>query len=97
MKIVLFIIVPIGLITGLFWLTNRHTRKNPRKLSQEYVIATLSDFLDNKGGAYDWDDFLTFPVADPELEAVRKRCREIDWNSESGKESVREELDRLKS
>ena len=43
-----------------------------------YTKAEVADiierFLDGRGGEWDWDDFLSIPIADPELDAVRQRC-----------------------
>jgi hypothetical protein len=38
------------------------------------VIKILHDFLEGTGGDYDWGDFITSRISDPELEAIRDRC-----------------------
>lgn len=77
----------------------------PVSLSREEVRQTIVAFIEGRGGAYDWDDFLSFPLQDPELEAVRKRCIEIEdefprrhpreWTSPEGVESLREIAEKL--
>jgi hypothetical protein len=43
-----------------------------------YTKAEVADiierFLEGNGGQWDWDDFLSIPIADPELDEVRQRC-----------------------
>jgi len=58
-------------------------------------VAILSNFLERTGDAYDWDDFLTFPIADEELNLVRQRCLNFDPGSDEGRAQVRIELDSL--
>jgi hypothetical protein len=31
-------------------------------------------FIEGTGGPWDWDDFVSIPIADPRLEAIRKRA-----------------------
>ena len=82
-------------VIGFFPLANWWTRRHPRKLEKQDVAKAIENFLGNSGGPYDWDDFLAFTIADPELDALRKRCDKIDWKTESGREQLREELKRL--
>ena len=90
------VIALIALVAiAFFRLANWWTRRHPRKLDKQDVAKAIENFLGNSGEAYDWDDFLTFPIADPELDAIRKRCDKIDWKTDSGREQLREELKRL--
>ena len=47
-------------------------------MAVRYTKAEVADlierFLDGGGGKWDWDDFLSIPIADPELDEVRQRC-----------------------
>jgi hypothetical protein len=47
-------------------------------VADRYTKAEVADiierFLDGGGGAWDWDDFLSIRIADPELDGVRQRC-----------------------
>jgi hypothetical protein len=47
------------------------------KLGAEEVIREIQKFLNGTGGAYDWDDFLTFPIYDQRLDAIRIECAEL--------------------
>jgi len=66
-----------------------------RRLSRQDVVQIIDHFLSGKGGPYDWDDFLTLPISDSSLDQVRQRCANVDWTSETGKESIRQILDEL--
>ncbi|GAA0768536.1 hypothetical protein [Brevundimonas olei] len=44
----------------------------------EDVVSCLSNFLENRGGPYDWDDFVSVDIADPALEAIRAAAANID-------------------
>ncbi|HLL60586.1 MAG TPA: hypothetical protein VK338_02625 [Candidatus Nitrosocosmicus sp.] len=46
----------------------------PIHYSKEEVAEILDNFLNGKGDPYDFDDFCTFPIVDPELDKIRKRC-----------------------
>ena len=44
------------------------------KRSVEDVIREIEHFLKGKGGAYDWDDFVSIPIEDPWLDSIRDEC-----------------------
>jgi hypothetical protein len=44
------------------------------KRSTEEVIREVEKFLDGAGGVYDWDDFLSIPIHDQGLNAIRIEC-----------------------
>jgi hypothetical protein len=46
--------------------------------TREEVARILEDFLASRGGAWDWDDFISLPLDDQELEAIRIRCAKLD-------------------
>lgn len=47
-------------------------------MSARYTKAEVADiierFLDDGGGRWDWDDFLSIPITDPERDDVRQKC-----------------------
>jgi len=63
-------IVPIGVLAAL--LATPFAR--PIKRTPEEVVSCLRDFIEGTGGPWDWDDFVSIPIADPRLEAIRKRA-----------------------
>ncbi len=63
------------------------------------IADTIDEFLDGKGGPYDWHDFVTHhSYKDPYLESIRKECAAIarkyppeekkNWCSEQGKNEL---------
>lgn len=48
------------------------------KRSPQEVAQCLRDFLNGAGGDWDWDDFISIPIADPRLEAIRARAADLD-------------------
>ena len=47
-------------------------------LTKEEVANEIESFLSGTGGAYDWDEFCTFTLADPQLDKIRARCARLD-------------------
>lgn len=43
-------------------------------LSRREVIKYIKDFLNDEGGDWDWDDFISIQLDTPNLEAVRIMC-----------------------
>jgi hypothetical protein len=43
-------------------------------MSREQVAAEIEAFLNDTGGPWDWDDFISISLKDPELELIRCRC-----------------------
>lgn len=58
---------------GLFRQKAKGVERTPAQ-----VAKFLKDFLDSAGPKWEWDDFLATPIADPELEKIRERCRHLD-------------------
>lgn len=44
------------------------------KRSGEEVAKYIRDFINGEGGEWDWDDFESFPIADPDLERIRQEA-----------------------
>ena len=44
------------------------------QLTDSEVAQAIEVFLSQAGQPWDWDEFLTRPIADPELDQVRVRC-----------------------
>jgi hypothetical protein len=47
------------------------------KRTAEEVIREIAAFLNGTGGAYDWDDFISIPIDDEQLNAIRIECAEL--------------------
>ena len=52
--------------------------ERPSRRSADEVLRYLRDFLDGTGGPWDWDDFISIPIADPRLEDLRERAAALD-------------------
>lgn len=60
--------VPLALLAGV-WPGNKTVDR-----SADEVAGFLRDFLHNSGGQWDWDEFESVPITDPELEQIRLRA-----------------------
>jgi hypothetical protein len=60
-----------GWVLFKMWARGRHKTVD---LTGDQVATTIQNFLDGSGGKWDWDDFISFPITDPKLEAIRERC-----------------------
>jgi hypothetical protein len=63
------------------------------------VAQYIENFLTGKGGAWDWDDFTSVPITNPNLEAIRIKCGEVSfthpstqghWCNQAGLEILRD-------
>ena len=61
---------------GLVWLYRRYGDEEARE-QRRYVAYVLSAFVDNEDFFSDWDNFLANPMENPELEAIRQRCKRL--------------------
>ncbi len=60
--------LPLALVAQLF------SAKGTIDRTPDEVAGFIKDFLDGRGGEWDWDEFESVPIADPELEAIRRRA-----------------------
>jgi hypothetical protein len=64
-----------------------------------YAARTIRTFLDETCGPYDWDDFTSFSLSDPEVNSIRLRASSVDLpvDAEGEREllALAEEADRL--
>jgi hypothetical protein len=49
-----------------------------RKKTPKDVREILMRFLDGTAAPYEWDNFVSFTIEDPRLEAIRERCHLLD-------------------
>lgn len=66
----LIFMVPVFLVIKLVTMPF----EKPVNRSSVEVAQYLRDFLDERGGEWDWDDFISIPIADPRLEDIRERA-----------------------
>jgi hypothetical protein len=53
----------VAIVAGFF--------SRPKKRTPAEVAGFIRDFLEGRGGEWDWDDFTSVPLVDPKLEAIR--------------------------
>jgi hypothetical protein len=47
------------------------------KLTRAEAADVIESFVQRKGGPWDWDDFISVPQTDRELEQIRARCASL--------------------
>jgi len=68
--LVFFLLLPLLVIlAGIF--------HRPEKRSAEEVVRSLRDFVDVTCEDWDFDDFISIPLADPRLESIRHKAMEL--------------------
>ena len=73
MAIVFIVITGIVFIfVALSYLTKRHNRMSPFKIAD-----IIERFIEGKGSKWDWDDFISSPINDPNLDKIRIRCSQL--------------------
>ena len=55
----------------------RKRAKSPL-LTRSEVATIIESFLSGDCGPWDWDDFISVPIGDPELDLIRERCAQLD-------------------
>lgn len=73
------IAVVIFLFTFLTWRT-----KKTNKRTAEEVATYIENFVNGTGKDWDWDDFISCPIADDELDAIRIKCSQVQDDYPSG-------------
>jgi hypothetical protein len=84
------ILIPLAALAGLF---SKPIRRTPGE-----VADYLSDFIEDRSGPCDWDDFTSLRIADPALDAIRMRATEIDLRTNvDGEKALRQLLAEARS
>ena len=64
------VLIPVALLLKLVtWPFER-----PMKRTPEEVVGYLRDFIEGSSGDWDWDDFVSIPIADSRLDSIRERA-----------------------
>ena len=73
-----FALVPIAVL--LLILSAKLLSLSAISRTRQEVIAILQAFLDAPDSGYDprWDDFVSVPIHDPELDAIRRRLLQLE-------------------
>jgi len=49
----------------------------------EEIEKTISNFLRGTGGEWGWDDFVSIPLKDPQLDKIREQCFDLQYSYRS--------------
>lgn len=64
-----------------------------------YVATTIREFLAGRGGEWDWDEFTSCSLRDPQLDSIRQRARAVELpvgdDERLSLEGLAEEAERL--
>ena len=92
------------LVIGIY-LFKRSVDRAPDPTPNE-IANTIEDFLNGTGGMWDWDDFISVPLKDPKLDAIRRECVYVEydfppqdkgqWCSEAGCKALRDIARRIR-
>lgn len=92
-------LLPVALITlpllklVQVLLPSQGTERTPAE-----VAGYIYDFIEGIGGDWDWDDFTSVPIADPQLEAIRAEAEMVQLPiTPEGMEKLRELLAQARS
>ncbi len=67
--------------------------EKPANIKPSEVSKFLREFHDGTGGAWDYDDFVSVPIADPRLDKIRKRVSDLELPiTDEGKSELRKLL-----
>ena len=72
--LIAIVLLPILIIIKLIILPF----ERPMKRKPDEVVRYLQDFVDGTGGDWDWDDFTSCPISDPQLEELRVRACDVE-------------------
>jgi hypothetical protein len=75
--------IPVILFLKLFGIGQNTER------SAEEVAGFICDFIEDTGGEWDWDDFISVPIKDPRLEAIRAEASMVVDFTGSGFEELK--------
>jgi hypothetical protein len=94
------IIVVLAGVAGFFIWANYQTRKQHERFTKSDVVAALESVISTESVDHDaWDLFLSWPIKDPYLESLRKRCLDIssDHSDEPGRDLSIEGEEKVRS
>ena len=70
------VVIPIGVL--LLLCARLVGLKSTADLTPKDVEGYLQDFLDGRGGDWDWDDFTSVRITEPTLDAIREQAQHVD-------------------
>ena len=100
MSPLVWIALIVALVIGLFVWANTRTRRAHARSTRSDVEAALEEFVSPESTYHDtWDLFLAWPIDDPYLESIRRRCQSFARHDAdpTAKEHVRAILAELRA
>jgi hypothetical protein len=67
-------VIALGIIGYFVIVRPRQGNKPGQRQQALYAARTIRGFLDDSGGEWDWDDFTSCSLDDPQVELIRKRA-----------------------
>ena len=71
--LLLIVAIPLALIAAL--VSTLFGLKEERSAAE--VATYLHNYIEGGGGEWDWDDFMSLPIADPQLDDIRLKAIEV--------------------
>ena len=74
-----YLIAPVAIVAVILVKTASRLfgLKDTEDLTAEDVVGYLEDFIEGRGGEWDWDDFCCIPITDPPLEAIGQEAARV--------------------
>jgi len=69
--VAIIVAIAVQLVVRLFGL------KNSADLAAKDVASYIEDFIEDRSGDWDWDDFTSIPITNPGLEAIRQEAEMV--------------------
>ena len=87
------LLAPIAIpIILLIKIAERFGVKATADLTAANVASYLDDFLNRRGGDWDWDDFTSIKITDPALDEIRMDALYVDLPLDAAGEAMLREL-----
>ncbi len=88
------LIIPAIIMLAIYWWFP--AAKKARARTPQEVAKILRGFIAGTGGEWDWDDFTSTPISNPELEAIRQEAETVPLPvNDEGLAKLRALLDRV--
>lgn len=97
----IIIIAVVILFMVLHYSSRKKNKANPLEIAD-----IIERFINGRGSSWEWDDFISVPIKDPELDKIREHCSRLpnefppskkgEYISEEGLEVLKQYVKQLK-
>ncbi len=94
------LLMPIMIPVALLAVLGEHLGllKSTADLTPDEVVGYLENFIERRGGEWDWDDFTSIPLTDKRLDAIRDEASAVPLPlTDGGLATLRQLLHRARS